>query len=1229
MNEKEHQKFLISDSDDDCAYSLLYDMFIEQVSLSSFYEVKDENPDFSLDNYQQSKIDEKENIYNEPIQNINDSTKKSTNSLISSTSFSSSLFSERKNEATQNSIQKKNLFIHQEPNPEDLLIPSSFFIISDIYYKNSHNTRNEIILRLYTLPYYESNYIVHLKEKWTVLELKVNDPLLIIGSFKKVYNNIFSFKNQNTFSQQATDNPFNFNYETTIDNKNGFVVLWPFFMISATRLSGSVHCMRQSTLISMVPYTTSQPNWILNEGTIAHSLVEDVLTRKVKSTDQIQDNVNNLITTNIAENGPQGISKLEMTNRLAPIANLADQLSTNFTNKENFEQLNTKIKTLQKQQEDNQNQLQINLDLQKKLNEKETEKQIEIQQKIEQQRIENDQIQKVIKEAEKEKKKLEILTKNNVNYPPYDCKVTNNEENLISLNYGYVGKSDLTLFDPKNKKYFPLEMKSGKSANKKAKKHHQIQLSTYVLMMKEMLDKKADDYGMLFYMADTVSLKIQPTFSEQQSFAILRDIITENSMHGQIPPKINDKLNCENCQASDVCKFISDIEDIECGNYKIKTKSKRKKKKKKKKKSKNKNQNEILLNYYETDEILDSLGNDDLFIQNQILLLNHFESLKQGKTEFNNSNEEVIIINDSDDSDSDFEPPETRSNLTLPIYSRGQINFFKKIKNEIMNDILDEGFEQYFNWTLTVSEREKKGIAVNGLEIFSFGNSYFFISDKFEGSQFRMYSKFVLTKNGKPPILNTGMVTDIKKSDKSVIFVSFDRKDIVVNEGESDFCLDLIKFIKDSTFEVHNLFNLFAYSYSNLKSVTSLFIENEKSDFFEGGIENDAILYGLNNDQKRTIRNSIISKEYSIISGCKNSGKTLVLANLINFYESHRKSILVICPSDSSVDKMSRRLLNVLPFAIVRDQEIFLTKSDSIRKVKVFLTNVKDFENSFFLEKKFDILFVDDCERIKMSSLIGPLNSSQKFVLCGDSYQCESDFLSAFSFLNAEKNEFNFLRTKYKKSEKIHNLENSMVYKYSTFVENRTFSELKINLNKLNDFHSIHKNWLIQVLSKPTFFININDANLSVESSIVAALIVSLMTCDVKSKSIGILCFDEKLTVLIREAFKSFLNSFSEFFKSKIDKSVEIDIHNHSTFLTKMKNYKVLIVCFGESNTILAVNEAKSIILRANEKLYLIGNEKKLKINPFIAKLIKRMDKNDTISTEIFNAFNEMTDLFV
>ena len=113
MNERKHQNFLLSDSDDDIDFPVLYEKIHYQISLPDFLENQEEISNLQKDDIYQFKMNKKKDTNNDIQQDIQE-CKNKVDDKSNSTSFSCSRFPDLKRETFQNSNQNQKVYIFNE-----------------------------------------------------------------------------------------------------------------------------------------------------------------------------------------------------------------------------------------------------------------------------------------------------------------------------------------------------------------------------------------------------------------------------------------------------------------------------------------------------------------------------------------------------------------------------------------------------------------------------------------------------------------------------------------------------------------------------------------------------------------------------------------------------------------------------------------------------------------------------------------------------------------------------------------------------------------------------------------------------------------------------------------------------------------------------------------------------------------------------------------------------------
>ncbi|OHT17266.1 hypothetical protein TRFO_41163 [Tritrichomonas foetus] len=552
------------------------------------------------------------------------------------------------------------------------------------------------------------------------------------------------------------------------------------------------------------------------------------------------------------------------------------------------------------------------------------------------------------------------------------------------------------------------------------------------------------------------------------------------------------------------------------------------------------------------------------------------------------------------------------------------------------------------------------GMAINDLTLVRCGKKFRLFSkkeiDKSKIDEYYNYSGICITKNGKLPIIcfgTTGKISKTNASDGDFIYQQFAYSirihldfDSNFQDNETDLCIDFTKFPFGAMEGRRNLSRLFIYTsnkrFNNICNILSTKSHMKKKRNIK--IDN---FYGMNNDQREAIKKSIETKNYSVISGYKSTGKTVVLTTLLNYFDGMNTRVLVVGPSDDSLDYLCMQIIDQIKFVriitevpsnpiIAKNSLAVIThdckSSDEIinklMNYHIYISSIFDVNDPCLGSSLYDVLIVEDCENIPIHLLLGPITRCNRYIFCGNLSNLTITH-SIFSFI--DMNSVFFLRTQYSKSYPIYCLENALIYNYSAKLENNSLNEKGFIpcLAMLNQFHEIHQKWITPLLSSSTFVLfspesNENNNSFKMNALIIAMLTILLIIIGYQPDVIGILTYDKKEKKMIQKCIKHFLVSSSKWFENELSDYTSIkrliQIHHFSIFRNKVdyqnKNPKILIVSFSTAQ-IIPANDAMISLVEAREKLYIIGNEKSLRSNPFFNKMINLIGNSIMFPTNI------------
>ncbi|KAG7662477.1 dna2 [[Candida] subhashii] len=165
----------------------------------------------------------------------------------------------------------------------------------------------------------------------------------------------------------------------------------------------------------------------------------------------------------------------------------------------------------------------------------------------------------------------------------------------------------------------------------------------------------------------------------------------------------------------------------------------------------------------------------------------------------------------------------------------------------------------------------------------------------------------------------------------------------------------------------------------------------------------------FNVDQIMAFQKVFTTNDYSLILGMPGTGKTTVLAELIRILVGHGKTILLASYTNSAVDNILLKLLDLDPsismvrighksrvqkklHAYIPDVETPITTYEQYLEtymnppiVATTCLGINDL--AFQLRPKFDYCIVDEASQVSLPINLGPLRYADKFILVGDHYQ--------------------------------------------------------------------------------------------------------------------------------------------------------------------------------------------------------------------------------------------------
>lgn len=166
--------------------------------------------------------------------------------------------------------------------------------------------------------------------------------------------------------------------------------------------------------------------------------------------------------------------------------------------------------------------------------------------------------------------------------------------------------------------------------------------------------------------------------------------------------------------------------------------------------------------------------------------------------------------------------------------------------------------------------------------------------------------------------------------------------------------------------------------------------------------------FGANNtynvDQKRAFDKVLSTQDYSLILGMPGTGKTTLIAGLIDYLAKQGKSVLLTSYTHSAVDNILLKLkeydISILrighPSRVHKDIRQFCPQDISNKEdyLKAYLepmvvaVSCLGINDPFFnLRSHFDYCIIDEASQVSLPVSLGPLRFCDKFILVGDHNQ--------------------------------------------------------------------------------------------------------------------------------------------------------------------------------------------------------------------------------------------------
>ncbi|GJE93896.1 DNA replication ATP-dependent helicase/nuclease DNA2 [Phanerochaete sordida] len=411
-----------------------------------------------------------------------------------------------------------------------------------------------------------------------------------------------------------------------------------------------------------------------------------------------------------------------------------------------------------------------------------------------------------------------------------------------------------------------------------------------------------------------------------------------------------------------------------------------------------------------------------------------------------------------------------------------------------------------------------------------------------------------------------------------------------------------------------------------------------------------AIIAALNANQQEAVRRVLLAEDYALILGMPGTGKTTVIAALIQCLVLLGKTVLLTSYTHSAVDNILLKLKDKVDFRILRlgnvdkvhpdVKELTVGARDPPRTIEqqenwvmsppVVATTCLTIDHPLFSRRKFDYCIVDEASQVTLPTCLGPLRFADRFVLVGDHFQlpplvrnrqakAQGLDVSLFRMLSEARPETVVdLNEQYRMNADIMLLSNKLIYGDrlrcgSEEVARRGLKVDKAWLDAAHDEHATCKAgcWIDQLLDEsckavfvdtdavPGLESRVGDLTQNtVEAELVASFVAALVRSGTAPRQIGVLSLYRQQIKLLAYLLRGHAG-------------VEILTADRS----QGRDKDVIVISMVRSNDAGQLGDLlrdwrriNVSFTRARCKLVIVGSRRTLAATPLLAEFFKLMD---------------------